>query len=351
MSTSPEPVAAPAAENPVGPAGAGVPAPPEAIAADDHADDNADADSAYESITSDSTSLTSSIAKYRQENGRTYHSYKEGKYVFPNDETENDRLDLQHHLFTLTLDGKLHACPAGEGKPLRRVLDAGTGTGIWALDIADEHPETHVIGVDLSPIQPKFSPPNVSFYVDDLEEPWTYTDKFDLIYGRMLVGSLANWPKFMENAFENLNPGGWVELADIHVKATCDDGTLPKDSALYKWSELFNDAAAAYGRPADCAKLYKEQMEAAGFVNVTQRVYKWPMNTWPRDKKYKELGMWAEQNLLNGLYAFSAALFTRALGWSPEELELFLVDVRKNVRDRSIHSYWPIYVVYGQKPE
>jgi len=35
MSTSPEPVAAPAAENPVGPAGAGVPAPPEAIAADD----------------------------------------------------------------------------------------------------------------------------------------------------------------------------------------------------------------------------------------------------------------------------------------------------------------------------
>lgn len=40
-------------------------------------------------------------------------------------------------------------------------LDIGTGTGIWAIDFADEHPETTVIGTDLSPIQPD------SVYVDD----------------------------------------------------------------------------------------------------------------------------------------------------------------------------------------
>jgi hypothetical protein len=31
-------------------------------------------------------------------------------------------------------------------------------------------------------------------------------------------------------------------------------------------------------------------MEAAGFINVTETIYKWPSNRWPKDKKFKELG-------------------------------------------------------------
>src|SRR5271169_4868279 len=124
-----------------------------------------------EDIATSTASISSSIMRYRLENGRTYHAYKvilltgshlarhlidntkDGKYTFPNDEQENDRLDLQHHLFSLTLDGKLLTAPIAKGKQLHRVLDVGTGTGIWAMDFADEHPETQVIGIDLSPIQ------------------------------------------------------------------------------------------------------------------------------------------------------------------------------------------------------
>ncbi|KAK2732616.1 methyltransferase domain-containing protein [Colletotrichum kahawae] len=29
--------------------------------------------------------MTSSIMRYREENGRTYHSFREGRYVLPND--------------------------------------------------------------------------------------------------------------------------------------------------------------------------------------------------------------------------------------------------------------------------
>lgn len=48
---------------------------------------------------------------------------------------------MQHHVFYLTFDGALHTCPAGkEGPPLRRVLDAGTGTGIWAMDFGIRAP-------------------------------------------------------------------------------------------------------------------------------------------------------------------------------------------------------------------
>lgn len=53
--------------------------------------------------------------------------------------------------------------------------------------------------------------------------------------------------------------------------------------------------------------------------------------------------MWAYENLGNGASGLSMALFTRALGWRSEEVEVFLVDVRKQMKDRSIHAYWPMY--------
>jgi SAM-dependent methyltransferase len=170
--------------------------------ADDHENDSAigEEDDHYSTV-----SLSSSVLKYREENGRTYHAYKDGQYLAPNDEPERDRLDLQHHLFNLTFSGSLHICPIGEdGTQIHRVLDVGTGTGIWAIDFADEHPETEVLGIDLSAIQPGFVPPNVSFQVDDMEEPWTFreSEKFDFIYVRMMTGSFADWPKFFRQAFE-----------------------------------------------------------------------------------------------------------------------------------------------------
>lgn len=42
-----------------------------------------------------------------------------------------DRLDFQHHLLGLTFDHHLTVCPVGK---VHRVLDVGTGTGIWAMD-------------------------------------------------------------------------------------------------------------------------------------------------------------------------------------------------------------------------
>lgn len=103
---------------------------------------------------------------YRYENGRRYHAYRDGKYLLPNDETEQDRLDLNHHIFRLCLGGGLFRAPV---KEFLRVLDYGTGTGIWAMDLADEVKSSLVIGTDLSPIQPEMVPPNCHFYVDDVE--------------------------------------------------------------------------------------------------------------------------------------------------------------------------------------
>lgn len=34
-----------------------------------------------------------------------------------------------------------------------------------------------------------------------------------------------------------------------------------------------------------------------------------------------------------------------------EEVDVLLVDMRKDIQDTKIHAYWPILVVYGQKKE
>ncbi|VTT62621.1 unnamed protein product [Fusarium fujikuroi] len=310
---------------------------------------------------SSTASINSSIMAYRTENGRTYHAFRESiNYVLPNDSVSElygyreHRLigvDLQHHLFTLTLGGKLFLSPIGDTKHLSRVLDAGTGTGVWAIDFADAHPETEVIGIDLSPIQPNFLPTNLQFQVDDLEDEWTFSYNFDFIFARMMTGSIGDFPKFFAQSFNALSPGGWVECQDITFPAQCDDDTLKKDSYIEQWSSLMIEATNKFGRTAESAKFYKQQMIDAGFVNVTEVVYKWPSNKWPADPYYKELGFWCNHNIAGELSGLSMVLFTKGLGWSPEEVEVFLAKVRTDMKDRRIHAWWPIHVVYGQKPE
>ncbi|PQE05792.1 hypothetical protein CJF31_00004540 [Rutstroemia sp. NJR-2017a BVV2] len=341
-----------------------------------------DSDSALGSENgSSTTSLASSITKYRLENGRTYHAYKDGKYVFPNDEPEQERLDLQHHICSITFDGRLFSCPI-DAASTKRVLDVGCGTGIWVTDYADEWPQASVLGIDLSPIQPAFVPPNAQFQVDDAEEDWTFGESFDFIYARMMTGSLQNWDRFFDQCYKkknhnfilyfilqswgfrtggtkrydsqeliNMTPGGWVELLDICLPFESADDTLKKDSALLKWSQLLLEGSVKAGRDLNSCLKYKEQLTKRGFVNVTETVYKWPCNKWPKDAKAKELGMWNLENLSNGLSGLSIATFTRLLGWTVDELEVFLVDVRKDLKDTKIHSYIPIYVVYAQRPE
>jgi hypothetical protein len=53
-------------------------------------------------------------------------------------------------------------------------------------------------------------------------------------------------------------------------------------------------------------------------------------------------GAWAHENIVSGLQGLSAALFTRVLNWSPEELEVLLAGVRKDLKDQKMHGYWPM---------
>lgn len=77
---------------------------------------------------------------------------------------------------------------------------------------------------------------------------------------------------------------------DVHLQLQSDDGTIPEDCAAARWGDFMLQAAERLGRPLDSMTFYRKQMLDAGFTNVTERLLKWPTNSWPKDPKFKELG-------------------------------------------------------------
>ncbi|KAH7360408.1 S-adenosyl-L-methionine-dependent methyltransferase [Rhexocercosporidium sp. MPI-PUGE-AT-0058] len=313
------------------------------ISVDSQDDDSAIGDL---SLPRSTTSVRSSVYDYVEEDGRTFHRYKEGSYVMPNDEREQERLDMQHQLWHMTLHSQLFLAPIAENP--QHALDIGTGTGIWAIDFANRFPSAQVIGTDLSPIQPDFVPANCQFEVEDAEDEWTYSQKFDFVHGRLMISCFKDPRYVFEQAFKSLAPGGYLEMQDTDFPMKSVDDTLV-GTDLWDWNQYIIEGSAKAGRPWTRVKEYKKWMEEIGFVDVEEKVLQWPTNTWPRDKHMKTLGMWFCHDLSEGLSSTRAVL-TRGLGWSVEKAEAFLVNVRKDVRNRNVHAYVELRIVYGRKP-
>lgn len=69
--------------------------------------------------------------------------------------------------------------------------------------VGDKYPSAMIQGVDLSPIQPPFVPPNVKFVIDDIEDDWLYPpDYFDYIHCRHVTQTIKNRPRLMNHAFK-----------------------------------------------------------------------------------------------------------------------------------------------------
>ena len=248
--------------------------------------------------------------------------------------------DLQHTLFWYLLDGKLYLAPLSN--EIGRALDIGTGTGIWAIDFADQHPSCQVIGTDLSSIQPGWVPSNVEFLIDDAEESWVFGQPFDYIHLRVLIISIRDWARLIQQGFANLNPGGYMEISDWVRPMVPNDDTFGPQHPLWEWNANHVEAARRKGQPFVTGDQIATWMRKAGFEDVVLTQYLVPTNPWARDPKMKALGKWMMMNMLEGIEAFTLRLWTSQLGWSVERIQVFLTEVRKDIMNTSIHSLSPL---------
>ena len=195
------------------------------------------------------------------------------------------------------------------------MLDIGTGTGKWAVDFGDLYPSATVIGTDLSPIQPKFVPPNVQFEVDDCTDDWLYQEPFDFIHVRGLYGCVEDWDRFYSQAFKHLVPGGYIQQIETGIIHHSDDGSF-EGSEMDEAGELSIQAAKVCGKSFDTVLEMKDKLRRAGFVDIKEHRFKLPVGPWPKDARLKTLGKYQRLVWEESLEMWVMMLWTNFLGVS-----------------------------------
>jgi hypothetical protein len=140
----------------------------------------------------------------------------------------------------------------------------------------------------------------------------------------------------------HIKPGGYLELQCIYPKLLCDDDSTPNENALLEFSRLALEASNLMGTPLAACTEYSSQMTASGFEGVVEHRVKMPSSPWPKEKRLKLIGAFEMHNLLMGVSGMSYRMFQKAFGWTVEETEVFLVNVRKDIRNLKYHTYWDL---------
>ncbi len=237
----------------------------------------------------------------------------------------------------MTLDDDLYISPIAAEKKAQLVLDVGTGTGVWAIEFAKRNRSSRVIGTDLSSMQPAETPINCKFKIENAETDWTFSMPFDFIHSRMLCLGIHDWPHYFRRCFDNLKPGGWFEEQEVQASVFSNDGSAGPDSALFRWADLLAQAAEVGGLDARANNNFGQHLKEQGFVNITERIYEWPIGEWPEAQKARYIGRMTKTNLLKGLEGISLLLLTKNLGWTRDQVETFIKEVREDVNDPKKH--------------
>ncbi|CCX13050.1 Similar to tRNA1(Val) (adenine(37)-N6)-methyltransferase; acc. no. C6X2D2 [Pyronema omphalodes CBS 100304] len=279
---------------------------------------------------------------------------------------ESSRLDLHHEIFVLLLDGELYKAPLDPSKQTR-ILDIGTGTGVWAFEMACKFPDAEIIATDLSPVArfPWGALANCRFEVDDVEREWLYQD-FQLyshekcFHHRLGLsdGPDVSVPFLTTLVPINVNfitsttqPGGWVEISDLGGVCYSDNGTLAVDQGASTYIETLSDALARAGRPFQTGASLKGHLEKAGFVNIQVFRYKQPWGPWSSQKALKQAGALFLMQADTGFEAYALAPLTRILGMGHEEAMQICKGGIMASKNKNAHVYNYYHLAIGQKPK
>ncbi|KAI7885585.1 S-adenosyl-L-methionine-dependent methyltransferase [Lichtheimia hyalospora FSU 10163] len=156
--------------------------------------------------------------------GRIYHNIESSSYYLPRDEEEQDRLNSEHFAIKALFSSNILPYVEQRLPQNANILDIGCGSGSWVMEMAIEHPNAHVTGIDMADMFPTtIRPENVTFQLCNILDGLPYEDNtFDFVHMRQLIVALRSkeWPVILTEIYRVLKPGGLVQLveSDFTVK-------------------------------------------------------------------------------------------------------------------------------------
>ncbi|KAI9595864.1 hypothetical protein BDF19DRAFT_422311 [Syncephalis fuscata] len=190
---------------------------------------------------------------------------------------EIDRQHIDHYMLRLGLSGNRFSPVTTPSC----VLDIGTGSGIWMLEMAVEYPECEFVGVDIANYSYRAAADNCDFrrmnILDGLRLP---DNRFDLVFQRTVSPSIpaAQWPAHLAECARVCQPGGWVEMIETSGFLLGRDGSEPTTPVAV----LYNRCLRSLMHKSDIdPSIYRRLGEmfrvAANLSDVHQRVYRIPI--------------------------------------------------------------------------
>lgn len=299
----------------------------------------------------------------------TYHKDKTSEYALPNDSLEHCRLDTQARLLLAVMNNRLVHSLIDKAS-VHRVLDVGCGTGVVTDYLAREYPEAEVSGLDISPV-PNFMnrPANARFLQGNIltEKPGVWlpstrrttkheqqepsiadTEYFDLIFSRLLVFGLTDWPRYIRTAFSMLKPGGWVEVHDTDFIWFDKDGKVI--SSDWAWLNRIRASAEARGMDFSCARNARQRMEEVGLVDVRVTEYRWPFGgQWETSLLWREWGEYGARGVAELLWH----AIPRFMDGQPDGRAEVIARMREEMKRDLMPEegkHWTFRVTCGRKP-
>jgi ubiquinone/menaquinone biosynthesis C-methylase UbiE len=265
-------------------------------------------------------------------------------YALPKDDAEINRLDFQHYMLRYALRGN-YLAPISQP---RDILDVGSGSGRWALDMALAFQHANVVGLDLVPppadattgdASHDIRPPNYAFVPGNVLEALPFGNAtFDYVHQRLLFAAIPRprWPQVVGELARVTRPHGWVELVEGSVGA---GAASPAERTFTQWALKVTSMRQIDLQVGPHLPTF---LRDAGFANVDVREVQIPIG-----KHGGRLGRMMQTDVLaviQGLRGPILATGVTDAATFDATISQWLAEV-----DR-YHSFWAIYVAVGQRP-
>jgi ubiquinone/menaquinone biosynthesis C-methylase UbiE len=273
---------------------------------------------------------------------------------YPDTTVEVARLINLDHLLATAIEDILPGLPETDLPGLHTVLDLGCGPGSWVLDVAFDHPECEVAGVDSrqnmieyawvrARTQQRF---NASFGVMDMTQPLDFSDNsFDLIHARFPAGVFHGdaWISLIAECMRILCPGGLLYLINIDSAIETNSPAFARFTTLLMQAKrLAGCYISSHEDALDTSLIFPQLLHRAGFQHIrcaTQFVdVSAEATAWANFVRNTEMIYSQAQPLL-----LEAGLVTQ------EEMNQLYMRVLIELYMQDFEGRWPLFCVWGTK--